>query len=499
MHSVGVCSLSFPFHTLLDLVCTPTLGNARLCRTKFKFYEKPSVGNRVMNRNTALPTSCIRASLLQETVRRLTNSSTDISTETRTEILNKFASKLVNSGHSHQSSRIIMVQGVTKYLHNLKLSRLPEQDPNFVPLYLSRQYRETERQCEKKMAKTNWFKERKKSKKSGSWKDNLVGVWKGNSQSQKRVENMDYSTILRVPNTRNSQLLNNLIKHETRLAKITGYNVKLVESSGVQLARLLQKNFSTKKCHWEDCAACADNDEKMGSRCRLSNVVYEGVCLDCVDECENGKRTEKEVGRYVGESGRTLAERSSEHAHGTKSIDADNFIVKHWVLQHSELDRRPKIKFKVLKAYKDPLSRMIAESVLIDKVSNLNSKSEWRNNKMCRLVVETKSWEREKEKSRLKEEEENTDMLRKLDELKKRVTREEDTEKTCQAAKRSDSVPLASMVKMKKRNSRDPGDDGKIQIETRAKKRKTSGIGKPKRRDSIRLGLTEEKDSLNRI
>ena len=118
------------------------------------------MGNRVLNKNTALPVSCIRASLLQETVRRLTNSSADISSTTRTEILNKFATKLVNSGHSQQSSRIILVQGVTKYLHRLKMSRLPEHDPRFTPLYLDKHFRETERQCEKKMAKTNWFKKR---------------------------------------------------------------------------------------------------------------------------------------------------------------------------------------------------------------------------------------------------------------------------------------------------------------------------------------------------
>ena len=40
---------------------------------KYKFFEKPTVGNQVLNKDTALPTPSLRSSLLQETVRRLMN------------------------------------------------------------------------------------------------------------------------------------------------------------------------------------------------------------------------------------------------------------------------------------------------------------------------------------------------------------------------------------------------------------------------------------------
>ena len=96
----------------------------------------------------------------------------------------------------------------------------------------------------------------------GGWKDTLNGTRRGSTQSQKRVEGMDYSTILQVPNTRNSEVLNSLVKHKTRLAKITGYNVKLIEQSGAQLSGLVQKNFTVTKCHWSDCATCCENDKK---------------------------------------------------------------------------------------------------------------------------------------------------------------------------------------------------------------------------------------------
>ena len=40
-------------------------------KVKFSFYEKPTVGNRVLLADTALPEDGLRATLIQEVVRRL--------------------------------------------------------------------------------------------------------------------------------------------------------------------------------------------------------------------------------------------------------------------------------------------------------------------------------------------------------------------------------------------------------------------------------------------
>ena len=85
--------------------------------------------------------------------------------------------------------------------------------------------------------------------------------------------------------------------------------------------------------------------------------MYEGTCIECQEDFEDEKIGEHEVGRYIGESSRTLAEHSGEHMKGAKSLDTDNFIVKHWVLHHPSLEHRPCVRFRVLKAFKDPLSR----------------------------------------------------------------------------------------------------------------------------------------------
>ena len=130
-----------------------------------------------------------------------------------------------------------------------------------------------------------------------------------------------------------------LMKIEPQLAKLTGYNVKIVEKSGVQLARLFQRVYSPSTCHWNDCPACKFCDtSKKKSKCRVTNIVYEAVCIECEDTAakqDGGKNNF--IGRYIGESSRTLAERSKEHTDGAKNCEYDNFIVKHWVNHHSDL------------------------------------------------------------------------------------------------------------------------------------------------------------------
>ena len=103
------------------------------------FIKKPTVGNMVLQKDTALPLSSLRASLLQETVRPLINTSPKLDTSVKQEILSKYAQKLINSGHSETSTKILLVQGVTKYLLKVGLSKLNKPDERYTPLYLSKQ------------------------------------------------------------------------------------------------------------------------------------------------------------------------------------------------------------------------------------------------------------------------------------------------------------------------------------------------------------------------
>ena len=192
---------------------------------------------------------------------------------------------------------------------------------------------------------------------------------------------------MQLPSTKGGRLIKELIKMESTLARMSGYCVKYVEKSGTQLARLFPRVFTPPKCHWPECPTCENTEEVKMSKCRVSNIVYEAVCVDC-EAVNVGDNASKRISKYIGESSRTLAERSKEHVEGALNCEYDNFIVKHWVTSHCDLTKPPRMKFKVLKSFQDALSRLATESVLIEMVGTMNSKSEFRNNKISRIIIE---------------------------------------------------------------------------------------------------------------
>ena len=308
------------------------------------------------------------------------------------------------------STKILLVQGVTKYLHKVELSKLDKSDEKYAPLYLSKHYREGERQIDKHMAKMQWFKNKNNddpdNKRScNGWKDKLKKPWCGSTVNQRPTRGMNFTTLLQVPNTSGGLLLRKLAESEHKLSRQSGYNVRLTEKSGIQLCRLFQRVFTPTTCHWERCPVCRSSDGSKSSKCRIDNIVYEGRCEECEDMVKGGSLDKGDVGVYIGESGRTLAERSQEHINAAKSLDESSFVIKHWILKHPDLDKPPMIKFSVKRPLKDALSRLVCESVWIEEKSNMNSKSEWRNNKVNRLTIEDPEWLAKKKKKAINEEE----------------------------------------------------------------------------------------------
>ena len=359
---------------------------------KYKFFEKPTVGNQVLNHDTALPVSSLRSSLLQETVRRLLYCSEDLEVAVKQEILSKFASKLINSGHSVKSARILIVQGVVKFQWKQDLNNLPKEDPRYKPLHLAKEYCEQSRQVMKYQAKMSWYKPKSQdvdqNVPNNGWKKELRGIWRGTNVSQRPVLENGFTTVLSVPNTLNAELAKRLIKCETGLAKITKYNVKIVEKSGIQLGRLFQKVYTPDTCHIQQCPVCIHKSDKGKSKCRFSNVVYEACCMDCADAVGRGEIPADKAGVYIGETSRTLNERATEHVTAAGRLDTDNFITKHWASNHRGLTEPPRIQFKVLRRFKDALSRQVSEAIWIEQKANLNSRTEWGKNSLTRLKVD---------------------------------------------------------------------------------------------------------------
>ena len=92
-----------------------------------------------------------------------------------------------------------------------------------------------------------------------------------------------------------------------------------------------------------------------------------------------------------------MAERALEHRTALRRLDTSSFMFKHWVLKHSDRYNAPKSVFRVLKHYKDPLSRLVREAVVIQEKAVLNIRSEWGGYTIGRLTVDKSEWQSKKE------------------------------------------------------------------------------------------------------
>ena len=164
---------------------------------------------------------------------------------------------------------------------------------------------------------------------------------------------------------------------------------KMTEAAGTPMSLILTTNnpWGSQDCGRKDCTTCAQDDE-CRIDCKRRSVLYESFCTLCnPGEVRKGKKDEMTFlregkGIYVGESSRSLFERTREHVADRDSRKEESHQVKHWLLDHAELQEPPAFKFRLVRSFKDPMSRQISEAVRIELRGNgvLNSKAEFGRN-----------------------------------------------------------------------------------------------------------------------
>ena len=193
--------------------------------------------------------------MVQEGVRRLLNTSVKVPACERNEIMDKFVRKLINSEFTRNESQTYLVHATTSYVHKLIVSELPATHPDHKPLFRGKLFQRETRLLDKALSKTTWFRGRHRRHVAGNtetgsktqancWKTLLPKEWKETQLRQRHIEGLEISTVMMVPNTAESKLLNELIKKEAQLCKISGYYVKLIEGNGTQLCRMFPQPFS---------------------------------------------------------------------------------------------------------------------------------------------------------------------------------------------------------------------------------------------------------------
>ena len=204
-------------------------------------------------------------------------------------------------------------------------------------------------------------------------------------------------SVMFVENTRDGILARMLQVEEKRLGGMTSYRVRVAESAGMALSRMLPSTnpWGPGDCGRHDCQLCNQQDETRQD-CRKRNVLYENRCQVCMVDVKTDGKLNQEDGKgvYIGETSRSMYERSKEHQKDRDDKSEDSHQVKHWALDHPDLQSPPRFKFKILSTFTDPLTRQIAESVRIERsgVEILNSKSEYSRCRVPRLTIDMEGW-----------------------------------------------------------------------------------------------------------
>ena len=83
----------------------------------------------------------------------------------------------------------------------------------------------------------------------------------------------------------------------------------------------------------KDCITCSQNNKKP-INCFKRNILYESHCVTCLEE-RNVERV------YVGESARSIYERTSEHVDDFKNKIEDSHMYKHSQIEHMNDENPP--------------------------------------------------------------------------------------------------------------------------------------------------------------
>ena len=284
-----------------------------------------------------MPNSTKRVVLTQEALRIMLRCSPLLPWGTTVEHLNVFMRRMQYSGYTSQYRAQIANSALKAY------ETIKEKDKKGdEPMYRTKKWRRSDRQEQKRWKKASWYK------KEG------------------------YDTVVFIPPTPKSKLKKSF---EEEIKK-TEFRIKVVETAGTPIKRLLQKSqpFPNKKCGDEKkCLVCSNSEKGL---CRNNCITYKIECSGCDS-------------KYIGETARNAYTRGTEHITAFNNKEKDSVLYRHVQDKHDEEDT-PEFKMTVIKTHKSALDRQISEAVHISNTPDdvlINRRSEWGHQILVRCVL----------------------------------------------------------------------------------------------------------------
>ena len=223
---------------------------------------------------------------------------------------------------------------------------LDESNANIRPLHRPKTWKRSKRQLEKEEKKRSWYK-------------------RGGAES-----------VIFVPCTPNEELKK---KYEQEISK-SGFNVKVVEKSGIKIKDVLHKKdpFKKTQCDRDDCFVCLYGGKGKGL-CNKENVTYK---ITCAENCGR-----KDV--YQGETSYSGYTRGKEHLEKLRNRDPKSALFNHCQIEHN--GNPVQFRMDITGTFhRDSTLRQITEGVEIQRTEQqrlMNTRSEWNSSLVPQCVV----------------------------------------------------------------------------------------------------------------
>ena len=207
-------------------------------QVEYLFYSKPMVNPIKMRRDSAMPLKIQRESLVNMALTRLRNTKRELHAEHMPGILSKFSNEMKLSGHDAKFRLEVIQSAVRGYER-----QCDRADRGITPLHRPRSFEREKRRRKALLTKTSWYR--------------------------------PANSVIRVPATPDSELVNTINGIVKKGARQLGLKVKTVERAGSKIKDQLSK-LDTTGCYWPDCYGCRTG-EGGGSHTRRG-AWYTGVC-----------------------------------------------------------------------------------------------------------------------------------------------------------------------------------------------------------------------------
>jgi hypothetical protein len=329
------------------------MGGENNRRVVYKFYSKKVSTRYTILQKSAHSVKTKFSTLTQECVRRLLNTSELVPREEKIEIMEQYNNRLKRSGYDGKYR-----ERVIRAAHEIYADKVKQHREGTRPLHRSKMWKKEERQQQKDLGKTHWYR---KGKKGGGTA-------------------ITHAPLIINP-SHESKLTDKIKKICQETADLTGIRVKVMERGGNKIANDAKSDpLAEPGCKRTACGICQGEDK---GKCSQYGITYEVCCLDCKEEDVNAQ--------YIGETGRNGFSRKAEHDQAVNNKYMNNALAKHCAIQHN--GNRAKFSMRVTGTYRTCLERQEAEAVKIRRAQAtvdilMNSRNDFHQPPIRRVVTE---------------------------------------------------------------------------------------------------------------